>query len=293
VRIKAEYLEYLKGRVQAASPGTVDKYAKSLKIFIRSLEQSGEPLVLGSLTPWAANRWVTEQRKEGLKEEGIASRLSALKVFSKKYVCEHLELSNVDLLRKVPRITPPDKPIPALTEDEREAILESFTGGSMESIRNRALLGTYMATGLRFREVIDLELEKTDRISGEITVKVKGGGQRVVRLSPRALKFLKEYLKVRPPNSQSGKLWLTTEGTPLTYWGGQSVFRRLKAKTGLKKLHAHVLRHTFAQVALGKGAERAMVQDMMGHKSDAMSRRYASNVRAQTAARRMPEFSPV
>lgn len=241
----------------------------------------------------AGHRVLPGKRKEGLKGEGIASRLSALKVFSNKYICEHLELTNTDLLRKVPRITPPEKPIPALTEDEREAILDSFRGGSLESIRNLALLAVYMATGLRFREVIDLDLEKLDRVSGEMTVKVKGGRQRIVRLSPLALIYLKEYLKIRPSKADTGRLWLTAEGIPLSYWGGQSVFRRLKEKTGLKKLHAHVLRHTFAQVALEKGAERAMVQDMMGHKSDATSRRYASNVRAETATRMMPEYSPV
>src|SRR5262245_60001385 len=68
---------------------------------------------------------------------------------------------------------------------------------------------------------------------------------------------------------------------------------RKSAQLSQGAVHAHLLRHTFAQVALTKGAERAMVQDMLGHRSDAMTRRYAGSVRQGTAAKRMPEFAPL
>ncbi len=182
--------------------------------------------------------------------------------------------------------------MPALSEAERDRVIGCFDRGTFEDTRNNAMLGTYMATGLRFREVLDLDLSRLDRVSGEVQVRVKGGRERIVRLSPKALKLVKDYLKVRS-GRESGKLWLTAEGEPLSYWGGQSVFRRLKGRSGVTKLHAHLLRHTFAQVALTKGAERAAVQDMLGHRTDAMSRRYAGSVRAETAARMMPEYSPL
>jgi len=292
-RLCKEYVEYLEGRAQAASPATLEKYRKSLVSFVRSLERNGEPTVLGSLTPQAVNRWVTEQRKDGRSEEGIASRLSAVKVFAKKYVFEHLELTTGDLLRKVPRIVPPERPMPALTEEEREALLACYDKPSYEDVRNKAFIAVYLATGLRFREVLELDLARLDKISGEVQVRVKGGRERVVRISPRALKLVKGYLKLRPARATSGRIWLTVDGEPLSYWGGQSVFRRLRVRSRVDKLHAHLLRHTFAQVALEKGAERAAVQDMLGHRTDAMARRYAGRVREQAAARMMPEYSPI
>jgi site-specific recombinase XerD len=124
-------------------------------------------------------------------------------------------------------------------------------------------------------------------------VRVKGGRERIVRISPRALKLLREYLKHRPTRGTSDRVWLRDDAEPLGYWGGQSIFRRLRNRSGIGELHAHLLRHTFAQVALTKGAERAAVQDMLGHRTDAMSRRYAGNVRQETAARMMPEFAPI
>jgi|GEM_PF-2000854 len=292
VRLKDEYLEYLRGRAEQASQETIEKYRKSIASFLRSLDRHQEPLELGSLTPSNVNRWVTDQRKEGLSEDGIASRLSAVKVFAKKYICEHLELTHGDLLRKVPRITPPAKPMPALTEQERDAILNCFSRMNFEDHRNKAFIGCYLATGLRFREVLEIELPKLDRVSGEVLVRTKGGRERLVRLSPKALRFIKEYLRFRP-KGDTQRLWVTEEGNPLTYWGGQSIFRRLKERSGVKKLHAHLLRHTFAQHALLKGAERQAVQDMLGHRSDAMARRYAGSIREETAAKMMPEFSPL
>lgn len=292
-RLREEYLAYLKGRAEAASAGTIDKYGKTLLSFIRSLEKHDEPTTLASLTPGAVNRWVSEQRAAGLVEDGIASRLSALKVFSRKYLYQHLELTTSDLLRKVPRIIPPERPIPALSEGERERLLACFDKDTYEDIRNRALIATYLATGLRFREVLELDLSRFDRLSGEVQVRVKGGRERIVRIGPRALKLIREYLKRRPTRGTSDRVWLREDGEPLGYWGGQSIFRRLRERSGVNDLHAHLLRHTFAQVALVKGAERAAVQDMLGHRTDAMSRRYAGNVRQETAARMMPEYAPI
>ena len=60
----------------------------------------------------------------------------------------------------------------------------------------------------------------------------------------------------------------------------------------IARLHAHLCRHTFGQTALQKGAKRAAVQDMLGHTTDLMTRRYTSTAREQTAAAMMPRYSP-
>lgn len=101
------YIEHLKGRSKPASPGTIDKYRKSLLSFIRSVERTGQAATVGALTPHAVNGWIAEQRRAKRAEEGIARRLGALKAFSRKYVFRQLELTTCDLLNKVVRITPP------------------------------------------------------------------------------------------------------------------------------------------------------------------------------------------
>jgi integrase len=82
-------------------------------------------------------------------------------------------------------------------------------------------------------------------------------------------------------------------GQALTYDSGQKIFVRLKEKTGIANLHAHRFRHTWAQVALRKGAERALVQDQLGWSSDQMVKRYSGFVRTRLAGDSMPKFAPI
>ncbi|HEY2946891.1 MAG TPA: tyrosine-type recombinase/integrase [Micromonosporaceae bacterium] len=299
--LMAEYRTYLTGRARPAARGTIDKCAKSMKSLVASIERAGEPPILGSLTPAAVSRWISEQRShvdeqtgiKGRAEEGIASRLAAVKVFTNRYVYRHLDLTTVDLLARVERLRFEEKPLPRLTDEEIEAILTCFNRGSDEDVRDLALITVFLATGLRFREVVEeMTVSGFDRISGRFTVIGKGGQFRTVQLSPRALKTVRRYLTSRP-EADSDQFWLREDGLPLTYWGGMLVFRRVKARSGVTRLHAHVRRHTFAQIALQKGAERAMVQDMMGHRTDRMARRYAGTIRQETATAAMPRCSPI
>jgi site-specific recombinase XerD len=291
-RLRQDYVTYLRGRAQPVSGETVLKYSKTILSFIRSLERHGEEPTLGALTPSAVNRWVTDQREAGRSEDGIASRLVALKVFSNKYLCKELELTTSDLLRKVPRISPPERPAHVLTEEEREQVLACFDRPTFEDVRNRALVAAYMATGLRFREVLEMPLGSLDKVRGDITVVGKGNRQRLARLSTRALKYVREYLQVRPA-SESDRLWLCADGEPLNYWGGQTVMRRLRERSGVARLHWHLFRHGFAQGALSRGAHPGMVQEMLGHSTSTMTRRYLGQAKQAEAAKQMPTYAPI
>jgi integrase/recombinase XerC/integrase/recombinase XerD len=285
-------VEYLRGRPERISPATITKYGNVLASFLRSLDRSGEPAVLGSLTLHAVGRWISHQREQRQSEEGIAGRLAALKVFTRKYLWLHLELTTCELLAKVPRISTSEiPPKEGLTDDEREAILSAFDRGTYEDTRNQALIAVYLSTGLRFNEVLQMGTDY-DKLTGEFTVTSKGGKARPVRMSAAALKLVRRYHGIRPA-SGSRRLRLTEQGQPISYWGGQSIFKRIKERTGVTRLHAHLLRHTFAQGALAKGAERAAVQDMLGHATDAMTKRYSGAIRQQTAAAMMPRYSTI
>ena len=92
--------------------------------------------------------------------------------------------------------------------------------------RNRALVACYMSIELRFKEVLNLHVGDVDRIRGDVMVTVKGGNVRPARLSQRALKYLREYLRLRP-GADTDRLWLQAKGQPLGYWGAQEMFRKL------------------------------------------------------------------
>jgi integrase/recombinase XerD len=293
LKLQEYYLEYLRGRAEPAAADTIRKYGYMLTSFIRSLERNREPTTLGSLTPHNVNRWIAEGRRAGRSEDGLASDLAALKAFSRKYVFKHLELTTVNLLEKVPRITPPEKPFPRLTDTEQERILACLDKPTYADIRDAAIVAVHLATGRRFREVQELCVSDVNLLSGEIQVKAKGGDIQLAYLAPRALKLLRRYLRERPASAPTDRLWLSEDGRPLTYWGYQSVFRRLKRRSGVLRVRSHLLRHHFAQVALEKGAERAAVQEMLGHRTEAMTRRYTASVRQLSAAKLMPKYAPL
>jgi integrase/recombinase XerC/integrase/recombinase XerD len=270
-RLAAEFDRWCRGRSKPVKAKTRAKYQWALGHLFRSMEEAGTQLELRYLHPTSIDTWVGECRAAGRSEDGIASDLSAVKIFANGYVTKHLELTIVDSLRKVSRITPPDRAMEVLSEAELEQVLAVF-GDSYEDVRSRAFLAVLMATGAWLMEVGALALDQYDAISGELIFFGKGDRVRYAKLSDRSHRCLKAYLKLRP-KQRSNALWLKRDGSEMTYWGWQSLFRRLKKRTGIERLHAHLLRHTFGSGAIEKGAERAAVQDMLGHESDYMTRR--------------------
>ena len=125
----------------------------------------------------------------------------------------------------------------------------------------------------------------------------KGNRWHLARLSPGALKELKNYLKRRPRSKakteERDPLWLKEDGTALRRWGVQSIFRRLKDRAGIPNLHAHLLRHNFAKKAARAGAGRSELQDVLAHRSPSMTLRYLGDVAKEIAAQNMVRYSPL
>jgi integrase len=102
----------------------------------------------------------------------------------------------------------------------------------------------YAATGLRLSELGNLDLHEIDVVTGAINTIQKGDFERASRLSDRALKVLRKYLKIRRSEDGCQRVFTTWRGTALRYNGMQMIFRRLKAETGIDWAHAHRFRHT-------------------------------------------------
>lgn len=260
----------------------------------RSLERQKMPLVLESLTPQAINTWIQEQRKMGRFEDGIASRLGAVKVFTNRFIYKHAELTTRDLLLKVPRIVPPEKPTQVLTEEEIETVLNCFDLPTWEDARNRALVAVYISTGLRLAEVLELPFSSLNTRTGQIKgIRAKGNKEREAWVSEGGMKYVRAYLQFRRKYAEDAPLWLQSNGRPLTYWGAHSIMKRLRVRSGIVRMHWHLFRHGFAQTALKRGADVGTVQEMLGHASNAMPRRYLGQVRQSGAARKMPCYAPI
>jgi integrase/recombinase XerC len=293
LRLAREFDTWLAGKERPAKPPSRQKYASSLKSLFHSIQVNDDPLELAYLHHTTVTRWIAEQRARNMSEDGIASRLASVKVFAHGFVFRRLELSERDLLDKVSRFTPPPKPMPVFNEQEMEQILGSFDQASFEGIRDRAMVGVLLATGVRRGELHRMTMPDYDVVSAEIAVTGKVGREvRWVGLSERAHKLLKAYLKVRP-RSICTDMWLQRSGGRLGEWGIDSLFRRVKARCGIARFHAHLCRHTAGTLMLRNSGDRALVKDALGHQTDLMSIRYSREERKRSAAKAMPRFAAI
>lgn len=145
--------------------------------------------------------------------------------------------------------------------------------------RNRALLEVIFATGMRISEVVSLRLDKIDR-SGRIFVLGKGKKERYVYLTPRAGKYLNEYLLVR--KSDSPFVFVPLRGSnaqdankKISTNYVQYKLKKYRQLLGISfPVSPHTLRHGFATFLAEKGANPAAIQILLGHESLDTTTRY-------------------
>jgi site-specific recombinase XerD len=136
-RLLAEYERHIGSGPNKLSPRTQRKYMQDLRDFLRSVEKHEMEAVLGSVTPASVSLWTGDQEERGNVVDSIAVRVISLKTFTSKYVWKTLELTNVDLLRKVARPNPKPKPRNVLTDAEIEHLLAVYDGDTFEEVRDR------------------------------------------------------------------------------------------------------------------------------------------------------------
>src|SRR5262245_14687223 len=128
--------------------------------------------------------------------------------------------------------------------------------------------------GLRLSAVRTMRLDDYDRVSGVFKVHEKGDEDRPALVDGRACRYLNQHLARRPKTSTVEQLWVTEEGTALSYWVAFRVMRRAKNGSGIQRAHAYLFRHGIAHRAADQGAHPGEIQPLFGHSSTAMARRY-------------------
>ena len=168
----------------------------------------------------------------------------------------------VDPMERVRRPRVPRRKSPRLQLDEVVQVLEAVAETTHPE-RNRAMICLAVDSGLRRCEVWKLELGGLDLEAGVVRVLGKGR-ERDVPIGVVTAGALRSYLEVRP-TSANGRLFVTSEGEPLTLNGLQTMMYRLKEKSGLPQLRWHLLRHTFANHFIAGGGGLRHLQKVLGH----------------------------
>ena len=163
------------------------------------------------------------------------------------------------------------RPLPkSLTEQDVEALLAAPNVEEALGLRDRAMLETLYASGLRVSELVTLRLTQVSQDMGIVRVIGKGSKERLVPLGEEALAWIRRYLKEGRPallrRRATDALFVTVRGEAMTRQAFWYLIKRYALRAGLTKpLSPHTLRHAFATHLLNHGADLRVVQLLLGH----------------------------
>ena len=166
---------------------------------------------------------------------------------------------------KLPRSLPK-----ILTEDDVERLLQAPNLDTPRGLRDRAMLETLYASGLRVSELVGLSLRQVSHDSGVVRVMGKGAKERLVPLGEEALAWLERYLReargVLLAGRASEALFITGRGGGMTRQMFWQLVKRYAVVAGIvTEISPHSLRHAFATHLLNHGADLRVVQLLLGH----------------------------
>jgi integrase/recombinase XerD len=249
------------------APASLAAYRRDLGAWSRWLSARGGLLLAAGRGDVEA--WLADQFRAKAKATSIGRRLSAVRRFYRL----QLERGQV---REDPtvRVKPPKRPrrLPKyLSEAQVESLLAAPDAKTSLGLRDRAMLETLYATGLRVSELVGLKRGQVALDAGVVRVMGKGSKERLVPLGEEAVAWIVRWLaEARPAlagESKSDHVFITARGGPLTRQAFWALIKRHAVKAGIASaaLSPHVLRHAFATHLLNHGADLRVVQLLLGH----------------------------
>jgi len=173
-----------------------------------------------------------------------------------------LKLANPSLPSRLPKV---------MSEKQVEALLDAPDLDTPLGLRDRAMLETIYATGLRVSELVNLKLHEVGLADGVLRALGKGSKERLVPLGQLAIDWITRYLHEARPDilhgQQSDALFVTARGGAMTRQAFWQLIKRYALVAGIApaRLSPHVLRHAFATHLLNHGADLRVVQLLLGH----------------------------
>lgn len=266
----AAFKLYLEGEKQASSC-TVNAYRVDIEQFAAFVaERVGPEAGPADVDAWVIRRFLGWMNQLGRKKTSINRKLASLKAFYRfllrEGVVESSPVAQLSGLRK-------EKRLPRyLIYDEVKKLL-SLPPSTPLGLRDRAILETLYASGIRVSELVGLTLSSLDLEAGYARVLGKGRRERIVPLGSHAVKALRDYLSHGRPRLAIRRNPPETTALFLNYCGGclttRGVRERLSHYVDKAALTAgispHTLRHCFATHLLERGADLRVVQELLGH----------------------------
>ena len=247
---------------------SLESYRRDLVAWTAWLEKNaGKALLAAERTDIEA--FLAAQFRAKAKATSINRRLSTLRRFYRLQVQQGTVKADPTLRVQAPKL--PRRLPKNLSEAQVEALLAAPDVETTLGVRDRAMLETLYACGLRVSELVGLKLSQVSLDMGVVRVLGKGSKERMVPLGEEAIGWLARYLSTArvelARSAKSDAVFLTARRTPLTRQAFWQLVKRHGARAGIASatLSPHVLRHAFATHLLNHGADLRVVQLLLGH----------------------------
>jgi integrase/recombinase XerD len=272
------FLEMLSAE-RGAAANTISAYRRDLEDFRNFLRRRAR--LIAAAAPPDISAYVAEASATGLKATSLARRLSAVRQLYKFLVAEGQVTADPTLGQAGPR---KERALPkTLNVAEVDRLIETAAQRAakakglerLRAVRLHCLIEMLYATGMRVSELVSLPRDVLAGDARVLTIKGKGGRERLVPLNSKARAALEHYLQLGRESNDAvaatvATKWLfpskSTQGHLTRQRFGQDL-KDLAAESGLDpdRISPHVLRHAFASHLLDRGADLRSVQQLLGH----------------------------
>ena len=267
---KEEVQGYLRSKLRHnCKPNTIRSNSSTILLFLEFFKQNGGRH-LSAIGTEHISAFVEHEQDRGLAPVSVEGRLNGLYAFL-NYLVKH-DVVGSDVLRRKLRIKVPQALPRAIDPDDVKLLL-----AVVKKPRDCALILTLLRTGMRIGELLNTKVQDIN-LREQYVLIIEADKNRVGRavyLSSDATAALRKWMKIKKCNSEY--LFYGRHAGPLGYEAARAVFNHCLVKAGLahKCYTLHCLRHTYASELLNAGMPLQCLQELLGHKSIEMTRRYA------------------
>ena len=243
------------------SPHTLDGYRRDLEALSAWAQAQGLDDMVALKEP-DIRAFVAAEHRRGLSPKSLQRRLSAVRSHF-QWLLKHGRIpANPAAGVRAPKA--PRKLPQVLDADEAKALVEVSTDTPL-GLRDRAMLELFYSSGLRVSELCGLRWHDLQLDDGLVAVHGKGGKQRIVPVGSHACNALREW-RMDAAAADDAPVFPGRGGKPIGARAVQIRMRQLARRQGLfKRVHPHLLRHSFASHVLESSGDLRGVQELLGH----------------------------
>ena len=260
------FLDYLSVE-RGLAKNTIIAYRQDLNIYLDFMISRG----INALSKVSKNdiiEFMLFEKNKGVSPTSISRRLAAIRMFHRFLSRERVLKDDPTTLIDSPKLW---KKVPdTLSLNEVEALISQPDVRLRQGSRDKAILETLYATGMRVSESTNLKVNNVNLDIGFLRCIGKGNKERVIPLGKKAIHSINRYLEFSRPhflkNKTSEFLFVNRSGNKLSRQSVWKLIKQYAKEAKIKKpIKVHTLRHSFATHLLERGADLRSVQEMLGH----------------------------